>query len=710
MSDSQEFVIDIPVTVQDQTDPGASNAQETIDSLKKSIDSLKGGIKGLKDSSSQVDKIKMSTDKLKTGAVSLGAKGHEVFTSLGNSIKNGFLKGLNMLMAPLNFIKKSIFSIGGLIGIGTSWWAFVMSPLKMADNLAKAKAGLVTWAGSVDQANKMMEAFDKLSYKSVISTEEWADSATRALKNKWVPDKVPKNMEILGNISAASQKGSAGVDWMVKMLNNIKNNGVQPNIERLSNNFGIPLADILRTGLGMNREQFQKALKNKTISKAQAINAIMSQGETNPKFKGALEKESETTYEGMAKRTKAYVSDKFIKPWGEGIRIGLIDTLKELDKALLGNDGKFTKWGDKLQSFSLGAVKSLTGNLKGLIDKFNKISDSDAFKKADLGGKIHILWDDLIEKPFVSWWNTRGKNKFIEVGSKMNKLINDMLGGKEGENAFVTLGEKIGQGLVTGIKGALNLFNIGSALGFKYNKEGKFDLGASLKGWGKSYVETGKEGYELTKAGKKSPFQTSFPETLYSLQQLGKNKNSQFGYEGSIWNDGMGAKTEEQKALRDENTVRGFFGLEPIKPKVDVKGISEQISSSTVWDYAGAQAGRYFKNGFVGATSGITHYISRPVYEDKTLPKPMASGGIVTRPTVSLIGESGPEAVIPLNKKMGSNSISVNLSPVINITSSAKAEDVLRVIEESKNKIFDDAAEHIANKLSEIYTNMPVGI
>ena len=32
----------------------------------------------------------------------------------------------------------------------------------------------------------------------------------------------------------------------------------------------------------------------------------------------------------------------------------------------------------------------------------------------------------------------------------------------------------------------------------------------------------------------------------------------------------------------------------------------------------------------------------------------MAAGGIVTRPTIALIGEAGPEAVIPLNAAAGS--------------------------------------------------------
>ena len=39
----------------------------------------------------------------------------------------------------------------------------------------------------------------------------------------------------------------------------------------------------------------------------------------------------------------------------------------------------------------------------------------------------------------------------------------------------------------------------------------------------------------------------------------------------------------------------------------------------------------------------------------------MASGGIVTRPTIALIGEAGPEAVVPLNGSTGFGSVTINV-------------------------------------------------
>jgi hypothetical protein len=59
----------------------------------------------------------------------------------------------------------------------------------------------------------------------------------------------------------------------------------------------------------------------------------------------------------------------------------------------------------------------------------------------------------------------------------------------------------------------------------------------------------------------------------------------------------------------------------------------------------------------------------------------LAEGGIVTRPTLALIGEAGPEAVVPLGRggMMGGN--------VINITvTSANPDAVIQAIREYERR------------------------
>ena len=59
---------------------------------------------------------------------------------------------------------------------------------------------------------------------------------------------------------------------------------------------------------------------------------------------------------------------------------------------------------------------------------------------------------------------------------------------------------------------------------------------------------------------------------------------------------------------------------------------------------------------------------------------PFQSGGIVTKPTLGLIGESGPEAVIPLNNSGGM----MSFSPTINITAGSNLD-----IETMKSQLTD---------------------
>jgi hypothetical protein len=717
MPDSQEFVIDIPVTVKDQTNPGAANAEETIDSLQASIDGLKNGVKGLNDSVKQVEKVKSSTDKLKAGAVSLGTKGHEVFTNLGNSIKNGFLKGLNLLVSPLNFLKKSIFSLGGLIGIGTSWWAFIMSPLKMADNTAKARMGLEAWTTSTAKAKKMMEAFNQMSFKGTTTTDEWAQLAIQPLQNKWDENKLANTMQILGDMSAASRKGTQGTSNIIKYLNNAKRMGSFKNVEQMSIRYGIPMAEYMREGLGMSKDEFKKALKNNKISMAQGINAML--GTSEKKNKGQMEKEAEGTYSGMVTKTKNFINEKVISPWGEGIRVGLIDVLKDLNKAMFGNESRITSWGEKLQKISHGAVKALGDNLKGLITKFNKITDTKEFKTADLSGKFKILWEDIVAKPLANWWSSGGETKITAFGSKLGKVFMDTAGSviKTGWNTFWS-------NLIPTM--AENLAHMNDLYGRANENKRRMEKGLPLlpsdprkdpatklgdvnnplaKPNNKSVIQRqleslpNKQGY-ITQKGKLEDINNEIAKSNTEINKRMANlSGGNYIESGTVISMDKLAKDLEDKTKR--SIKEGLEkGLDP--SIVDMNSFFDKLKQGT-------------RNALLGSsysTKGeqIFGLPTNPLMPTNNIPA-MASGGIVKKPTISLIGESGPEAIIPLGKKTGSfGNISVNLNPVINITSSAKADDVLRVIEEAKGKIFDDAANHIANKLSEIYSNMPVAI
>jgi len=82
---------------------------------------------------------------------------------------------------------------------------------------------------------------------------------------------------------------------------------------------------------------------------------------------------------------------------------------------------------------------------------------------------------------------------------------------------------------------------------------------------------------------------------------------------------------------------------------------------------------------FGSATKGL--------YNKMMEPEKMASGGIVTRPTLAMIGERGPEAVIPLS---GGGVGAINYNPTINITSSGGGVDVNSLVATINERLYDD--------------------
>ena len=94
-----------------------------------------------------------------------------------------------------------------------------------------------------------------------------------------------------------------------------------------------------------------------------------------------------------------------------------------------------------------------------------------------------------------------------------------------------------------------------------------------------------------------------------------------------------------------------------------------------------------------------------PVPSAVPAPSPHAAGGIVVRPHVGLVGEAGPEAIIPLKGNTGGllGSITVNSNPVIHIgpgTDPGGLREALREhareIAEEVRRIFEIQAEQNA--------------
>lgn len=147
----------------------------------------------------------------------------------------------------------------------------------------------------------------------------------------------------------------------------------------------------------------------------------------------------------------------------------------------------------------------------------------------------------------------------------------------------------------------------------------------------------------------------------------------------------------------------------------------------------------------------VANNIKNAVFDFMNIPH-YAKGGILTSPRYSLVGEDGPESIIPLSQKRRDRGlslwqktgellgvhfpayqddtgiplihdidtnitpikqngavvqVSVSASPSFQITSNGDGENVKQAIEGYVNEMLDDIGEGLATRLQAIFTNMP---
>lgn len=114
-----------------------------------------------------------------------------------------------------------------------------------------------------------------------------------------------------------------------------------------------------------------------------------------------------------------------LKPYLMDLATWLTDQMPNIEKGLM----QFMDFVDE----KVDAVKA----------KIAEFTATDEWENADLFGKIHIAWDELIAQPFGEWWSTTGREFFV--------------------NKARSLGEGLGKGISSGLLALLGIDLKGAA-------------------------------------------------------------------------------------------------------------------------------------------------------------------------------------------------------------------------------------------------------
>lgn len=459
---AETIVIDIVANFRNQTSAGLNGAKQAADRFTDSMKKAKR----------ETDRLGGTNAKPKVGVID---KATSTLTKIDRSLRGicgktvrAGVKIIDYATRPLRTIYNSLFSIKGLIAtIGTGLVAnqILMKPISLADSYSSAKIGFSNLLGE-SGGQKMMDDLDAFAKATPFKTSGVISNAQKMLAMGWDSKDIIKDMEIIGNAAAATGKMDQGLESIVRALSQIKTKG-KLSTEELNqlSEAGIAAKAMLAEQLGYGTGDkgiaaMTKDLEKGLIGSDQAVQALL-QG--MKQFDGTMEKTANETVEGLKSQLEDTFEINVARRWGQGLQDGAKRGLGSILKLLDESEDGLANFGDTVYEIGKDLSNWAADKLEGTIDKILEVSKSEEFKNASFGGKLKIMWDEVVAKPFDEWWDSKGKSyvankmrNFGEgLGSGMSKGLMALLGvdvvGATGEAA--SIGGSFAEGFAKGFEG-----------------------------------------------------------------------------------------------------------------------------------------------------------------------------------------------------------------------------------------------------------------
>ena len=157
-----------------------------------------------------------------------------------------------------------------------------------------------------------------------------------------------------------------------------------------------------------------------------------------------------------------------MRDWGEGLSGGLWRGLEYFQDLLGENQTELDQFGNALKDFGKDVATGFSNSVIGISEKLRGIITDIDFQNATIGGKINILWDEMIAQPFSEWWDASGKQMVVDAGKNFAGWLGDGIIDGIGQFAekhplITTLLGALG--ISKGVQTVKGLFNLGGGAG-----------------------------------------------------------------------------------------------------------------------------------------------------------------------------------------------------------------------------------------------------
>lgn len=430
---------------------GVSKAKKEIDGLSKSASKTSQSLGSqMSQSSANVDKLGDSLAKTKSQAdklggthaqptVSLRDRATSTLDKMSNSLRSFTsktwqvgVKILDYATAPLRGIKNLLFSMKSLVlAIGAGWATnkLIMNPINLADAYSGAKIGFSTLFGE-KEGQAMMDKIDKFAKETPFKTSGVISNVQKMMAYGWDASRIMSDMKIIGDAAAATGKGDEGLASIVYALSEIKSKGKlsTQELNQLAS-AGIKAKAYLAEGLGYGTsdagmKKLADDLQKGAIGANQAVELII-QG--MKEFDGMMDRTANETVEGLKSQLEDVFEINIARKWGQGLQDGAKRGLGSIVELLDASEAGIKNVGEAVQSMGKELSNLAADKLENLIKKIMEVTSNSKFKNASLGGKIKILWDEVIAQPFSQWWDSKGEKYISEKMSSLGEGLGSSL-------------------------------------------------------------------------------------------------------------------------------------------------------------------------------------------------------------------------------------------------------------------------------------------
>lgn len=571
----ETFRIEIPIDVQDKTDPGITSAERKVSQFDKSIEKTKRSLDEFNKSKFSV--IIDAVDKVSSVVGRIGTTVRGITSKAWNITMSVLDRATAPIRGIINLLKNPLIQLGAVIGVSVSakdvidtfsTFEATMSKVQAVGELTSDQLAVVTakakemGATTKFTATEAGEAFtymaqagwstqqmlagidgvlalsaaDGLDLASTASivTDTLAAFGLQASDTAHFADVLAKaaaatNVDVaqmgetftyvapiagamgysiedmstaIGLMANASVKGSMAGTALKTAISNM----VTPTDEQveLMKKLGVSMTDSagnantfmtvmkdLRAGFSKLSET-EKTAAASTLFGSYAMSGMLAiMNATDDSFYSLAEaiENSEGTAQQMADVMLDNVAGSFtlLKSALDGVKISLGTRLAPYLR-------EFASWlTNKMPAIEKavgGVMDYVDEKIKWLRETINDFTSGEDWENADIWEKIKIAWDKIVAEPFSAWWNSTGKQFFIDKATSIGQGIGSGL--KMGLLALLGIdvsktldeGQSVGAGFLAGFKRGFDTEQITEALKTwaENNKEVVAVLGVVLGG------------------------------------------------------------------------------------------------------------------------------------------------------------------------------------------------------------------------------------